>query len=316
MALGTSGGIYQGSSGTFASPNTGLKLWNESGEGRFGLFNGDSTPFLSMDANGIRIEVPGVQDTIRAYRFVTADGHDEGGLYAWNGLYLGIPVRGSGLTLEAKGDGYSGEGSLVLKADWNVTISADATYGYVFVNATEMYLSCPLTVGTTTPTLNVGSAGVSTGTCSLQIGDGRTGSGFAAIDLVGDTTYSDYGLRILRGNSGANTTTQIFHRGTGNFEWVAQDAADLLFKTAATTRMTIGSTGEVAIGTTPQSGWELYVSGDIGATGVINGPLRMAGTAPATSGSSGSVGDMRFNSSYLYVCVAANSWRRVALSTF
>jgi hypothetical protein len=179
-----------------------------------------------------------------------------------------------------------------------------------------MYLSCPLTVGTTTPTLNVGSAGVSTGTCSLQIGDGRTGSGFAAIDLVGDTTYSDYGLRILRGNSGANTTTQIFHRGTGNFEWVAQDAADLLFKTAATTRMTIGSTGEVAIGTTPQSGWELYVSGDIGATGVINGPLRMAGTAPATSGSSGSVGDMRFNSSYLYVCVAANSWRRVALSTF
>lgn len=39
LNLGTSGGIYQGT-GTFASPTTGLKLWNDSGVGRIAGYNG------------------------------------------------------------------------------------------------------------------------------------------------------------------------------------------------------------------------------------------------------------------------------------
>ena len=39
LTLGASGGIYQGS-GTFASPTTGLKIWNDSGTGRIGGYNG------------------------------------------------------------------------------------------------------------------------------------------------------------------------------------------------------------------------------------------------------------------------------------
>lgn len=38
LSIGSSGGIYQGS-GTFASPTTGLKLWNDSGTGRIGGYN-------------------------------------------------------------------------------------------------------------------------------------------------------------------------------------------------------------------------------------------------------------------------------------
>lgn len=38
LTLGTGGGIYQGS-GTFASPTTGLKLWNDSGTGRLAGYN-------------------------------------------------------------------------------------------------------------------------------------------------------------------------------------------------------------------------------------------------------------------------------------
>ena len=38
MTIGTSGGIYQGS-GTFASPTTGLKIWNDTGTGRIGGYN-------------------------------------------------------------------------------------------------------------------------------------------------------------------------------------------------------------------------------------------------------------------------------------
>lgn len=37
---------------------------------------------------------------------------------------------------------------------------------------------------------------------------------------------------------------------------------------------------------------------------------------PATSSSNGLAGQMSYDSSYLYVCVATNSWKRVALSSF
>jgi hypothetical protein len=37
---------------------------------------------------------------------------------------------------------------------------------------------------------------------------------------------------------------------------------------------------------------------------------------PATSSSAGIPGQFSYNASFLYLCVASNSWRRIALSTF
>jgi hypothetical protein len=37
---------------------------------------------------------------------------------------------------------------------------------------------------------------------------------------------------------------------------------------------------------------------------------------PASAGASGSVGDIAWDASYLYVCVAANTWKRAALTTW
>lgn len=39
-------------------------------------------------------------------------------------------------------------------------------------------------------------------------------------------------------------------------------------------------------------------------------------TAPAKSSSPGAVGSVAYDSGFLYVCVAANTWKRVALGTF
>jgi hypothetical protein len=39
-------------------------------------------------------------------------------------------------------------------------------------------------------------------------------------------------------------------------------------------------------------------------------------TAPSNSSSNGVQGQMVWDSGYLYVCVANNSWKRAALSTF
>ena len=83
----------------------------------------------------------------------------------------------------------------------------------------------------------------------MELGGGGTGSSRSAyIDLVGDTTYTDYGLRLMRSNNGANTSSLISHRGTGNFIFEAVEAADMYFQTTNLTRMIIDSGGSVCIG--------------------------------------------------------------------
>ena len=50
LTMGTSGGIYQGT-GTFASPYTGLKIWNDSGVGRIAGFNSGAAQWYA-NTNG------------------------------------------------------------------------------------------------------------------------------------------------------------------------------------------------------------------------------------------------------------------------
>ena len=76
---------------------------------------------------------------------------------------------------------------------------------------------------------------------AIELGEGRTANGLSRIDLVGDTTYADYGFRIIRNNGGANTTSQLVHRGTGNFELVSTDSGDIILNP---------NNGNVGIGTT------------------------------------------------------------------
>ncbi len=101
----------------------------------------------------------------------------------------------------------------------------------------------------------------------IEVGTGRSGDGAAYIDLVGDATYTDYGARFIR-SSGANATTQLQTRGTGDFAISTTEAADIVFKTTSTERMTILSGGNVGIGTaTP--GYTLDVSGNLNYSGSL-----------------------------------------------
>lgn len=84
----------------------------------------------------------------------------------------------------------------------------------------------------------------------IQIGHSRTNSGNAFIDLIGDATYTDYGLRIIRNSSGANAESDIIQRGTGNLNLSTNEAAPIVFKTSATERMRITSGGLVYVNTT------------------------------------------------------------------
>ena len=42
----------------------------------------------------------------------------------------------------------------------------------------------------------------------------------------------------------------------------------------------------------------------------------LSSNAPATASSAGSEGDIRFDSGYVYVCIATNTWKRAALTTW
>ena len=81
------------------------------------------------------------------------------------------------------------------------------------------------------------------GTNSIEVGSGQNANNYAFVDFIGDTTYTDYGLRILRGNTGANADSDIFHRGTGTLDIRTQEAGDIKFSSDDTERLRIRSDG-------------------------------------------------------------------------
>ena len=83
----------------------------------------------------------------------------------------------------------------------------------------------------------------------LQIGKGATGNRNSYIDIVGDTTYTDYGLRVIRNNTGANATSELKHRGTGALNITTQEAAPIVFNTTNSPQVTIDSSGRLLVGT-------------------------------------------------------------------
>jgi hypothetical protein len=89
----------------------------------------------------------------------------------------------------------------------------------------------------------------------LEVGNGATGNRNAIIDLIGDTTYSDFGLRIIRANGGENAASSLTHRGTGNFTIATNEAAPITFSTTASERARIDSSGRLLVGTSTSTAY-------------------------------------------------------------
>ena len=48
----------------------------------------------------------------------------------------------------------------------------------------------------------------------------------------------------------------------------------------------------------------------------VEANLRATGTAPTTATDPGTAGDIRYDADYVYVCVATNTWKRSAITTW
>jgi hypothetical protein len=81
-------------------------------------------------------------------------------------------------------------------------------------------------------------AEASTEATNIELGTGRSGDGNAYIDLVGDTTYTDYGARLIRAPTDTGNTSLV-HRGTGSLVLHAQDGGSIVLSTSSTNRVTL-----------------------------------------------------------------------------
>lgn len=181
LYLDTAGGIYQGT-GTFASPTTGLKIWNDGGVGRIGGYNASVLQWYAAtdgklyagagsvisDADGITVISPAAVADSNAYKF--SDGtYKFGGLYTYcspppaaypfytiqirnDGTTVGQPDGDRYVTIESRGkSGYSGYvGFTALSATSSVLLFLSAQYGsQAFAWVDEHLLIAPSTTGYT-----------------------------------------------------------------------------------------------------------------------------------------------------------------------
>lgn len=80
---------------------------------------------------------------------------------------------------------------------------------------------------------------------TIEVGTGGSGNRNALIDLVGDDTYTDFGLRLIRANTGANAISQLRHHGTGALQIFCDEDAGIQFWTSGDIRiqLTAGNLG-------------------------------------------------------------------------
>ena len=105
-------------------------------------------------------------------------------------------------------------------------------------------------------------------TVVFNIGNEATGDRAVYTDLITDTTYTDFGLRLGR-EGGANSTSFLWHRGTGDFLFIAGEAAPIKFSTSSVERARIDGTG----------GFRVKGAGAAGSTDAFF----INGSAPASS---------------------------------
>ncbi len=163
-------------------------------------------------------------------------------------IYALLGGRGTGQTLKG---GLSSANNLTLMSTNNVT------KGFIYFG-TSAYdeANNRLGIGIATPLLDLvvsksaaASGSISTtgtGDSSLLIGNYGSANRSSYLNLVGDTTYTTFALQLLRNGGGANDTSELNHKGTGEFKIKSIEAGSIGFYATNVQRLLINS-NEIAL---------------------------------------------------------------------
>jgi len=121
-----------------------------------------------------------------------------------------------------------------LGADSDFSMYFDGTHAQLVTESGDIDLKpasgTGVLAGLSTTVLHVSSMG-SGGSSRIEIGALASGNRYSYIDFIGDDTYTDFGLRLLRENNGPNSNSVLKHRGTGNLQIYVSDAGNIAFVT-------------------------------------------------------------------------------------
>jgi hypothetical protein len=162
---------------------------------------------------------------------------------------------------------------------------------------------------------------------STSVGASSFNGAGAGLDLIGgnSNTSAKYMPAIKFGSADSDFTTttpkygaSITAEASENYNSDTSGGMHLAFWTSPNSpgtgsglqeRLRIDSGGRLLVGTSSDSG---------GALLQVNGDRIRVGTAktPATSGATGTTGEIAWDADYIYVCTATNTWKRSAIATW
>lgn len=112
-------------------------------------------------------------------------------------------------------------------------------------------------------TLTVGGPTLSTSVAAIELGSGRTGDGYAYIDMS-TSAGTDYNLRLIH-DPGINGESTLTCTGTGGLRLRTENAAPIYLMTSSTNRMVITDAGNIGIGiSSPLEQLHLYKAASAG----------------------------------------------------
>ena len=145
------------------------------------------------------------------------------------------------------------------------------------------------------------------------------------LTVNGNTTLGNAGTDTVTTNGSvtmnapsSGTTLELTTVAAGNAATIAQGALSASWGVDGVPRMTLG--------TSTNHGWRLYVNNspfaDVSTAGKLTitpssgYSINLLSGGPASAADTGAQGDIAWDTSYIYVCTATNTWKRAALSTW
>ena len=246
FVIDTSGELLSYQSNTTSAPTTfgaatGQIFRNENSEFAFGLLNVSPYPLYIQGRNNANAARNIVLQPSGG-RIGIGETNPQRDLHITNSTAAEIALTDSG----------AGRTHTIVSDGTQISLRGDSSYGNIIaIDGTNSYF----TVRTNNSEKmrvdangNLWLYGTGTGDQRIEVGYGSTGNHFSYIDLIGDATYTDYGLRLMRGNGGANTYSTLQHRGTGQFSIHAVDAAPIILYTSNVGRLNLDSSGNMQLG--------------------------------------------------------------------